>query len=149
MVGLLLVAVDDGLDGVAQELADDVLEVAEDVGEAGVEVAVDFHLGHLHLGPVGGAGELGDGFCAAADDILGEALDEDFANEVGLGEGGAGREVGGVESFCKGEVLLSDDSSRDALRGSVSFSVVIACRWCGGKLVEVAKINGPDLQIEE
>lgn len=118
MVGLLLMVVDDRLDRVAQELADNVLEVAEDVGKAGLEVAVDFHLGHLHLGAVGGAGELGDGFCTAADDILGDALDEDFAYEVGLGEGGAGREVGGVEGFCKGEVLLRNDPSRDALRGS-------------------------------
>lgn len=117
MVGLFLVVLDDGLDGVAQELADNVLEMTEDVREARVEVAVDFDLGDLDVGSVCGAGELGDSFGAAAYDIFGEAFDEDFANEVGFGELGTGREVGGVESFCEGEVLLRDDSSRDTLTG--------------------------------
>lgn len=115
VVGLFLVVLDDGLDRVAQELADDVLEVAEDVGEARVEVAVDFDLGDLYVGAVCGVGELGDGFGAAAYDIFGEAFDEDFADEIGFGELGAGREVGRVESFGEGEVLLCDDPSRDAL----------------------------------
>mgnify|MGYP005988313611 CR=1 FL=1 len=63
--------VDDGLDGVAEEFTDNVFEVAEDVGEAGVEMAVDFDLGDLDVGAVGGIGEGGDGFGAAVDDILG------------------------------------------------------------------------------
>jgi hypothetical protein len=117
VVGLFLMVLDDGLDGVAQELADNVLEMAEDVREARVEVAVDFDLRDLDVGSVCGAGKLGDGFDAAAYDIFGEAFDKNFADEVGFGELGAGREVGGVESFREGEVLLRDDSSRDALEG--------------------------------
>jgi hypothetical protein len=115
VVGLFLVVLDDGLDRVAQELADDVLEMAEDVREACVEVAVDLDLGDLDVGSVCGVGELGDGFGAAANDVFGEAFYEDFTDEVGFRELGAGREVGRVECLCEGEVLLRDDSSRDSL----------------------------------
>lgn len=121
-VGLFLqlgLAVDDGLDRVAEELADDVLEVGEDVGEAGGEVAVDADVGDLGAGPVGGAGEGGDGAGAAVDDVAGLALDEDLADEVGLGELGAGGEVRRGVGFGEGEVLLGNDAARDAL-GSVS-----------------------------
>lgn len=104
-------ALDDGLHRVAEELADNVLEVAEDVGEAGGEVALDVDLGDLDLGPVGGAGEGLDGAAAAVDDVLGDALDEDFADEVGFGELGAGGEPGGVVCFGEGEVLLGDDAT--------------------------------------
>jgi hypothetical protein len=133
VVGLFLVALDDSLDGVAQELTDNVFEVAEDVGEARAEVAIDFDLGHLYSWGVCSAGELSDGFGAAAYDVLGRAFYEDFADKVGLGELGAGREVGRVESFCKGEVLLRDDPSRDALRGfEVSFGLSSTERKEGG-----------------
>lgn len=88
-----LVLVDDGLDGVAEEFSDDVFEVAEDIGEAGVEVAVDFDFGDLDVGAVGGICEGCDGFGAAVDDILGGAFDEDLADEVGFGELGARGEV--------------------------------------------------------
>jgi hypothetical protein len=108
---LLLVPLDDGLDRVAQELADDVLEVAEDVGEAGGEVAVDLDIRDLDAGSVGGAGQGADGGGAALDDVLCYALDEDLADEVGLGELGAGGKVGRVEGFCEGEVLLGDDAA--------------------------------------
>lgn len=122
VVGLLLVVLDDGLNGVAEKLADNILEMAEDVREARVEVAVDFDLRDLDVGSVCGAGELGDSFSAAAYDIFGKAFDEDFADKIGFGELGAGREVGGVKGFREGEVLLRDDSSRDALIGEkVSF----------------------------
>lgn len=56
--------------------------MAEDIREAGVQVAVDLDLGDLGLGPVGGAGEGGDGLCAALNDGFGVALDEDFADEI-------------------------------------------------------------------
>lgn len=45
--------VDHRLHGVAQQFADDVFEVAEDVGEGGLEVPVDADLGDLHVGSVG------------------------------------------------------------------------------------------------
>lgn len=92
--------VNDGLDRVAEEFANDVFEVAEDVREAGVEVAVDFDLGDLDVGAVGRIGEGGDGFGAAVDDIFGSTFDEDFADEVGLGQLGAGGEVWCVVGFC-------------------------------------------------
>lgn len=111
------VAVDDGLYRVAQELADDVLEVAEDVGEAGLEMALDADVGDLDVGRVGGAGNLLDGLGAGLDDRLGVAFDEDFADEVGLGELGAGGEVGGVVCFGEGEVLFGNDTAADALDG--------------------------------
>lgn len=110
-VRLPLVPVNDSLDRVAEELADNVLDVAQDVGEAGVEVADDVDLGDGGVGPVGGAGEGRDGFGAARDDVLGGTFDEDLADEVGLGELRAGREVGGVEGFGEGEVLLGDDAA--------------------------------------
>lgn len=112
--GLLAVAVDDGLNRVAQELADNVLDVAEDVGEAGVEVANDADLGDGDVGPVDGASEGADGLGAALDDVLGRALDEDLADEVGLGELGARGEVGRVEGLGQREVLLGDEAARYA-----------------------------------
>lgn len=98
-VWLFLVSLDDGLHGVAEELADNVLDVAENVGEAGVEVAHDVDLRDGHVRTVGGAGERGDSFGAPRDDIPGGALDEDFAYEVGFGEFCSRREVGRVEGF--------------------------------------------------
>jgi hypothetical protein len=88
-----------GLDRVAQQLADDVLEVAEDVGEVGVEVAVDADLGEGDAGPVGTLQDLADGAAAAGDDVFGETFEEDFADEFGVGELGAGgvpRRVEGI-----------------------------------------------------
>ena len=55
---------DDGLHAVAQQLADDVLEVAGDVGEGRVEVALEADGGELDRGPVGLAGQGGYGGCA-------------------------------------------------------------------------------------
>lgn len=93
-------ALDDGLDGVAEELADNVLEVAEDIREAGVEVAFDFDLGDLHFRAVGGEGEGLDGAAAAVDNVLGDALDKNFADEIRFGEFGSGGEPRGVVCFC-------------------------------------------------
>jgi hypothetical protein len=87
----------DGLHRVAQQLADDVLEVAEDVGEVGVEVAVDADLGEGDVGPVGALQDLADRVAAARDDVLGDALEEDLADELGLGELRAWGKPGGVE----------------------------------------------------
>lgn len=48
---------DGGLDAVAEELADDVFEVREDVREGGVEVAGEFDGWEGCGGPVGDGGE--------------------------------------------------------------------------------------------
>lgn len=50
------VVFDDGLEGVAQEFADYVLEVRRDVREGGVEVTLDLHFGQVNLWPVELAG---------------------------------------------------------------------------------------------
>lgn len=95
--------------------------MAEDVGEAGVEVAVNFDFGNLGIGAVGGAGEGGDGFCAALNDVLCVALDKDLPNEIGFGEFSAGREVWGIVCFCEGKVLFGNDAAGYALQnGAVS-----------------------------
>lgn len=41
--------VDDSLDGIAQEFADDVLEMTQDIGEASFEMTIDFDLGDLNV----------------------------------------------------------------------------------------------------
>lgn len=95
-----LVVLNDGLDGVTQELADDVLEVAEDVREGSFQVAVDFYLGDGGDGAVGALGYLAYCMTAALDDFFGDAFEEDFAYEFGFGEFGAGGEPRGVEGVC-------------------------------------------------
>jgi hypothetical protein len=86
-----------GLHRVAQQLADDVLEVAEDVGEVGVEVAVDADLGQGYVRTVGPLQDLADGVAAACDDVFGDALEEDGADEFRLGELGPRGEPRRVE----------------------------------------------------
>lgn len=49
----LLVSVDDGLDRVSEQFADDVLEVTQNVGEGRVEVALNLDLGDLNARTVG------------------------------------------------------------------------------------------------
>ena len=88
----------DGLNRVAQELADDVLEVAEDEGEAGFEVALDLDVGDGHVRPVGLLGYAADGLAAAVDDVLGYAFGKYLAYEFGAGcFGAAGRRRQGSE----------------------------------------------------
>lgn len=111
-----LVVLDDGVHGVAEELANNVLEVVQDVGEAGGEVALDADLGDGDAWAVGRAGEGLDGVTAARDDVASDAAYEDFADEVGLRELGARGEVGGVESRGESKVLLCDYAAGYPLR---------------------------------
>lgn len=60
---------------------------------------VDFDLGNLGVGRVGGAGEVLDGFGTVLDDVFGDAFDEDFADELAFGELSAGGEPVRVEGF--------------------------------------------------
>ena len=79
-------------------------------------MAVDLDLRNGYVGAVGGSGQGAYTFCTALHNVLGDALDENLADEVGLGELGAGGEVRGVEGFGEGQVLLCDDPSRYALQ---------------------------------
>lgn len=85
-----LVALGHGLHRVAQQLADDVLEMAQDVREVGVEVAFDADLGQGDIRPVGALQDVADGLAAARDDVFGDALEEDLADELRLGQLGTG-----------------------------------------------------------
>lgn len=110
-----IVVVDDGLDRVPEQLADDVLEVAEDVGEGRLEVALDSDLGHLHVRAVGGAREVPHRAAAPLDHVLGHALEEDLANELRLGERRPRLEPVGVERLGERQVLLRYDPAGYAL----------------------------------
>lgn len=67
--------------------------MAEDVGEAGVEVSVNLDLGDLDVGTICRAGEGSDGLRTALNNVLSVASDENFADVVGFGEFGTGGEV--------------------------------------------------------
>lgn len=108
-------ALGDGLDGVAQQLADDVFQMAEDVREVGVQVAVDVDMREGDVGTVGALEDGAHGVGDALHDVFGVAFEEDLADEFGFGELRAGGEPGGVEGVGEGEVLLGDDASGDAL----------------------------------
>ena len=116
-VAMCDVAVDDGLDRVTQELADDVLEVAEDEGEIGIKVALDADIGYLDVWGIDRASNLLYSVRTALDDVLGVALDEDLADKVGLGELSPWGEVRRVVCLGEGEVLLGNDTATDALAG--------------------------------
>ena len=63
--------------------------MAEDVGEVGVEVAVDADLGERDVRPVGALQDLADRVAATGDYVFRDAFEEDFADELGVGELGA------------------------------------------------------------
>lgn len=98
--GVLAVVLDDGLYRVPQELADDILQVCEDVWECHVQMAVDADLGDRGVRPVSGANEVLCGMSAPLDDVPRYALQEDLADELGLGQLGAGREPVRVERLA-------------------------------------------------
>ena len=80
----MLLLLNDGLDGVAQELADDVFQVVENVGEGSIEMTFEFDFGEDSGGPVGGSREGLDLFPAAGDDFLGIAFEKYFSYKLGL-----------------------------------------------------------------
>lgn len=84
------VCLDDGLHAVAEQLADYVLEVAEDIRERRVEVAQKTDLWKGNIGAVGGAREVLDCAPAACYYVARDALEEDLAYEICFGEAGAG-----------------------------------------------------------
>lgn len=96
----LLVSFHNCLDGVAQQLANDVFQVAKDVREAGLQMSLDFDLGYDYFGSVGTLSNLLYCFSAALDNFLGDTLEEDLTNELGFGELGTGGEPRCVEGVC-------------------------------------------------
>jgi hypothetical protein len=95
----LLLLLDDGLDGVPQELADDIFEVVEDVWEGGVEVALEFDFGENGGGSISGGGEGLDLLPAAGDDFFSVAFEEYLADKLGLGRFGVGEMPRRFEGF--------------------------------------------------
>ena len=78
------VGVEDGRDRIPQQLADDVLQVAEDVGEGRVQVALDPDLGDGHVRPVGRPRQVPHRVPAPLDHVPGGALQEDLPDELGF-----------------------------------------------------------------
>jgi hypothetical protein len=60
--------------------------MAEDVGKVGVEVAIYVDLGYGNLWPISPLRDFLDRLAAPFDYLLGDALQEDFPYELGLGE---------------------------------------------------------------
>ena len=73
---------DDSLDRVPQQLADDVLQVAQDVGERGLEVALEFDFWYGAIGTVRFSSESLGCLAAPLNHFLGVAAEEDLADEV-------------------------------------------------------------------
>ena len=78
-------------------------------------MAIHGNVGDLDIRAVSRACKSGNGFRATLDHVFGVAFNKDFANEVGLGKFGTGREIGRVVSFRQREMLLSNNSSGDTL----------------------------------
>jgi hypothetical protein len=63
-------------------------------------MAINCDFGNLDVRAIRCAGKNSDGFRTALDNILSIALNKHFADEVGFGKFGSGREVRGVVGFC-------------------------------------------------
>lgn len=80
--GIVSSSFDDSLDGIPQQLADDVLQVAQDIGKRGVEVTLEIDFGYGAIGPVRFSGESLCRLAAPLHDFFGVAAEEDLADEV-------------------------------------------------------------------
>jgi hypothetical protein len=92
-----------GLNGVAQQLTDDVLEVTKDVRESGIHVASHFDLWELHRWGCF-SHQVMCNSSASFDDLFGFTLEENLTNEVcvHIGSFVGVREVPGfIESICE------------------------------------------------
>ncbi len=99
-----LLALNDGLDAIAEKLSNYVFEVRENVGERGFEVAIEFEGWERDGGTIGVGGKLNYSVVAAGDDFVRRAFEEDFANEFGVwgngGSVGVGKVPWGVKGLC-------------------------------------------------
>ena len=111
---------DDSLDGVAEELAYDVFEVAQNVGEGGIEVTIDLDVRYLNVRTMGAPDEVLGCRSTFLDNVSGAASQEYLTHGLLIVRGmwGLGKVPRRVESLGEGQMLLCDDASRDALEES-------------------------------
>ncbi len=110
---------DDGLYGIPQQLADDVLQMAQDVGEGGVEVTSEIDIRYGTVGSVRFSSECLCCLAAPLHDFLGIAAEKDLPDEVRVRfyvDLGVWEMPRRIEGFSQGEVLLCDDTAGDALQ---------------------------------
>jgi len=72
----------DGLNGVAEKFSNDVLQVALDVGESGIDVTVDVDVRNLNMPTVGSFDQFLGSLAAALDDFLCITFEEYFTDGV-------------------------------------------------------------------
>ncbi len=115
--------------------------MAEDERKVGFEVAIDLDPGDDYVWSVGALRDRADGLPAPLDYVLGNALEEDLADELGLGELGARGEPWCVEGVGQREVLLGDYATGDALRESERLAVhTMGEAWiAGGKGLRISR----------
>jgi len=111
----LLLLFNSSLDGVPQQLANDVFEMAEDVGKCGFEMPHDFNFREHCGGSIGSGCEGSDFFAAAGYNFFGIAFEEDVSYKLGLGGFRIGDVFRRLEDFVQCDVLLTDYPPGDSL----------------------------------
>jgi hypothetical protein len=107
-----------GLDGVTQELADDVLKMTQNVGEGGVQMSLYSHLGEFAVGAIRLLHQCGGDRRAPLDHFLGIAAQEYLADVVRRGvtdKSSGGIRVRGIKGVSESNVLLGNNPTRYAL----------------------------------
>lgn len=107
-----LALLDDCLNRISQQFANDVFEVAEDIREGGLQVAVHFDLWDGYVRTVSAPDQLLRSFSAVLDNFFGVAAKKDFANGFLVVQGlGMGKVPWGVECLGECKMLLCNDPS--------------------------------------
>ena len=103
---------DDSLNRVAQQFANDVLEVAEDVWEGGIKMAVNLDLWDLNLGTICASDQFLRSFPAVVYDFFCIAPQEDLADRLLIVQQlGVGEVPWRIESLGECQMLLRNDAS--------------------------------------
>ena len=109
---------DDCLDGVAKKLANDVLEMAQDVGKGSIQMTVDHDVRQYAARTIGLFSESTRSVPASLYHFTSVATQEDFSDKFRTGIDlrlGVGKVPWGVECFGQCKVLLGDDPARNSL----------------------------------